>query len=281
MHAGFARATAISFAGPVQTLRFVKYHGIGNDFIVVDADDPSVWEPDWAQRLCDRHRGIGADGVLLVGPGQGAARASMRVLNADGSEPEMCGNGLRCVALHLALADETTRTEYVVDTGAGPLGCSVVRDGTLASVRIAMGPAKMLGDLALELEGAALSFTRVSTGNPHAVIFDVEFDEARVDRIAPLVSAAIRGGANVEFVEQRGPSDLRVVVWERGVGRTLACGTGAVAAAAAAAVGGRVPYGDPVTVELPGGPLYIQIANSLDAQLEGPAQLVFRGDVTL
>jgi len=162
----------------VQTLHFVKYHGLGNDFIVVDTATPARWTKEQARALCDRHRGVGGDGVLLVGPSTEQARASMRVLNADGSEPEMCGNGLRCVALHLALADDAVETSFAVQTGAGLLGCAVSRQGPSASVKLDMGKAELLGELRFAFEDRLLTFQRVSTGNPHAILFDEPFDEA-------------------------------------------------------------------------------------------------------
>src|SRR5690606_33293618 len=210
-------------------LSFTKYHGLGNDFIVVDTETPERWTAETARALCDRHRGIGADGVVLVGPARAGARGSMRVLNADGSEPEMCGNGLRCVALHLALADATSQSSFSVHTGAGLLGCDVTRDGESASVTLSMGQASIGPPLPFDADGRQLTFDRVSTGNPHAILFDESFDTEGIDRLSPRVSAAIPGGSNVEFAEQLGPRALKVVVWERGVGRTLACGTGAVA----------------------------------------------------
>ena len=265
----------------VTTLAFTKYHGLGNDFIVVDTDTPESWTARQACTLCDRHRGIGADGLLLVGPGTGATRASMRVLNADGSEPEMCGNGLRCVALHLALGAEAGACSFAVHTGAGILGCEVTPDGESASVTIAMGRATLGPALPFEIDGRHLAFDRVSTGNPHAILFDEAFDIADIDRLSPRVSAAIAGGSNVEFVEQLGPTRLRVIVWERGVGRTQACGTGAVATAVAAAVRGRVPFDAPVSVELPGGALSSAVSKELTTRLSGPAVRVFKGEVLL
>ena len=161
----------------MRTLQFTKYHGLGNDFIIVDTESPTEWTANQARVLCDRHRGIGADGVLLVGPAQAGVRASMRVLNADGSEPEMCGNGLRCVALHLAEVDELTHAVFEVATGAGVLGCTVDRKGSDANVRIAMGKAKVAPEpLVFDAGGRHLSFDRVSTGNPHAIVFDEPFD---------------------------------------------------------------------------------------------------------
>jgi len=266
----------------VHTLQFTKYHGLGNDFIIVDTEAPGAWTAEQARALCDRHRGIGADGVLLVGPPALGARASMRVLNADGSEPEMCGNGLRCVALHLARADASVRADFEVATGAGVLGCSVDRSGTLPRVRLSMGHAKVAPEpLIFDAGGRRLSFDRVSTGNPHAIVFDEPFDLAAIDQYAPQVSASIAGGSNIEFVERIAPTRLKVVVWERGVGRTEACGTGAVASAVAAAVRGYSPFATPIQVDLPGGPLAIEVAESLETWLEGPAERVFQGEVPL
>lgn len=266
----------------MRTLQFTKYHGLGNDFIIVDTDAPAAWTAEQARSLCDRHRGVGADGVLLVGPPVAGARASMRVLNADGSEPEMCGNGLRCVALHLASADEKTQAVYDVSTGAGVLGCTVDRTGRVPRIRLAMGQAKLAPEpLIFDAGGRRLSFDRVSTGNPHAIVFDEPFDLTAIDRYAPLVSASIAGGSNIEFVERIAPTRLKVVVWERGVGRTEACGTGAVASAVAAAARGFSPFATPVQVDLPGGPLFIEVSESLNTWLEGPAERVFQGEVPL
>lgn len=266
----------------MRTLQFTKYHGLGNDFIVVDTESPEAWTAEQARSLCDRHRGIGADGVLLVGPPSGGARASMRVLNADGSEPEMCGNGLRCVALHLASADAKTHAVFEVITGAGALGCSVDGTGAVPRVRLAMGQASVASEpLIFDAGGRRLSFDRVTTGNPHAIVFDEPFDLAAIDRLAPRVSASIAGGSNIEFVDRIAPNRLKVVVWERGVGRTEACGTGAVASAVAAAVRGYSPFATPIQVDLPGGPLSIEVSESLHTWLEGPAERVFRGEVLL
>lgn len=246
----------------------------------MDTQQPRDWTAERARQLCDRHRGIGADGVLLVGPADGAARASMRVLNADGSEPEMCGNGLRCVALHLALAENETRTQFDIETGAGTLGCTVERASDEATVAISMGRAIVADPLRFDADGTILTFDRVSTGNPHAILFDSSFEIDTIDRLAPRVSASISTGSNIEFVRQTGPDELDVIVWERGVGRTMACGTGAVATAVAAATRGRVPFERPVQVRLPGGVLKIQVSDDLQTQLEGPAVRVFQGELT-
>ncbi|MCB9582015.1 MAG: diaminopimelate epimerase [Polyangiaceae bacterium] len=262
-------------------LEFDKYEGLGNDFIVVDAKDDAAVTPEQARKLCDRHFGIGADGVLLVTPPRSAeGRASMVVINADGSRPEMCGNGLRCVALHLALQDDAVGISYVVDTDAGPLSCEVERDGDAAMVRTSMGRGRPQGEHSAEHASTRLDLALVSMGNPHAIVFDSHLDSAAVDACAPEISAAFPEGCNIEFAETRGPRAFDLVVWERGVGRTLACGTGAAATVVAAARAGRVPYGEPVEVHLPGGPLSVTVApETLEVVLRGPARRVFRGRV--
>lgn len=270
-------------------LRFDKYQGLGNDFIVIRTDAPEAFGIERARALCDRHFGIGADGVLLVSPARGGARARMTVLNADGSRPEMCGNGLRCVALDLAREDLARspgerRHEFVVETDAGPRPCQVELDasGLSARVNTGMGRGKSEGLVEVDVSGESYAFDRYSMGNPHAIRFGDAEPLERVDRIGPLVSSKLPGGSNVEFVVQKGPRELDVVVWERGVGRTLACGTGAAATAVAAAVSGRSPFDEPISVHLPGGPLEIRVAEgTLEVELRGPAAWVFGGEAEI
>ena len=258
---------------------FSKYEGLGNDFIVVEAarDDGGA---ELSTALCDRHFGIGADGVLWVlPPGSKSAAARMVVYNADGSRPEMCGNGLRCVALHLVRSQTGRSTRFSVETDAGPRLCDVevgkTSVGAAAGVTIELGSAELSSDYEFEHAGNRYRFARVSTGNPHAVLFDAELDPRSLDELGPAVSEAL-GGCNVELV--RGSGAFDVLVWERGVGRTLACGTGAGAVVAAAARAGRAPYDEPVTVRLPGGELSVKVERtSTKLWLTGPARLVFQG----
>jgi diaminopimelate epimerase len=257
--------------------RFDKYEGLGNDFVVVETAD--AFPAPEAVRLCDRHFGIGADGVLVVGPAAGASRARMIVINADGTRPEMCGNGLRCVALHLARVDRVERAEYVVDTDAGPRRCVVTRAGDAADVLIDMGRAEKIGEYRTTFEGKKYVFDRISVGNPHCICFEAAPDPMAVDRLGEDVSRSIPGGTNVEFVTERGPRAFDVVVWERGVGRTLACGTGAVATAAALALDGRAPFDEPLEIRLPGGPLSVTVGRALDVRMTGPARRVFGGEL--
>lgn len=262
-------------------LRFAKYEGLGNDFLVVDATSETLVDTSQVMRLCDRHFGVGADGVLLVTPPKSlGARATMVVLNADGSRPEMCGNGLRCVALHLALQDRAQGVSFIVDTDAGPRLVAVERSESGASVSVGMGRGQPEGELGYELGGASLKFVLVSMGNPHAIRFDAELDERRLDEFAPALSAQFPAGTNVELVHQRAERELEVLVWERGVGRTLACGTGACAVAVAAARQGRVPFDVEIAVGLPGGKLYVTVAQeTLEVTMRGPARRVFSGEV--
>lgn len=260
---------------------FDKYEALGNDFVVVpmpqlDAPDPAV-----VRRLCDRHSGIGADGILLVlPPTTGAARARMAVLNADGTRPEMCANGLRCVALHLALHDGAAALSYTLDTDAGPLLAEVDRNGPAAQVTLALGRGVALDEHLAELSGRTHRFARISIGNPHAILFDAALSDADIDLLAPRVSAALPGGSNVEFVTQHAPRHFQLTVWERGVGRTLACGTGAAAAALAATLSGRAPFDEPIALDFTRGTLHVTVERStLAVRLRGPARHVFHGEL--
>lgn len=255
------------------TLSFVKYEGLGNDFIVLDGDAGIT--PELASRLCDRHFGVGADGVLLVlPPSTPGAAARMLVLNADGSRPEMCGNGLRCVAVHVARG---AASSFVVDTDAGPLGCEV--DGH--QVSIGMGKAVDLGPLTVNAAGASVTVHRVSTGNPHAITFE-DLGPGAFERLGPALAThkAFPQGTNVELARMRGDGGVDLRVWERGVGPTLACGTGACAVAALAAITARAPFAEPIAIHLPGGRLDITVTRGLEITMRGPARRVFSGTVS-
>lgn len=264
-------------------LRFAKYEGLGNDFLIVDAASESLVDPQQAVKLCDRHFGVGGDGVLLVAPPKSlGARATMIVLNADGSRPEMCGNGLRCVALHLAALDRSAGSSFIVDTDAGPKLVAVERNELSGSISVGMGRGLPEGDRPYAFRGPELTFALVSMGNPHAIAFDTGLDEQALDELGPALSATFAAGSNIELVTQRSERVLDVIVWERGVGRTLACGTGACAVAVAAARQGRVPFDTEIAVHLPGGPLHITVAReTLDVTMRGPARRVFAGEVSV
>jgi diaminopimelate epimerase len=258
---------------------FEKWEGLGNDFVLLRAGDlPSGLEETTVRRLCDRRFGVGADGVLVVeAAGPGPAR--MIVRNADGSRPEMCGNGLRCVAGHLG-REGVVR----IATDAGEKTCEV-RPGAggdlgHVDVRVAMGVARRGADLVAVIGGREHRFLTVDMGNPHAVTFEA-YDEGVLDTLGPAVASLPPGGTNVELCRQLADR-IVVVVWERGVGRTMACGTGACAVAAAACETGRARFGEPLTVALPGGPLEVTVSEATRAvEMRGPAQLVFRGEVEI
>jgi diaminopimelate epimerase len=264
-------------------LRFEKYEGIGNDFLVVSAAGERDLAPEQARALCDRHYGVGGDGVLLAAPPvTSGAHGRMVVLNADGSRPEGCGNGLRCVALSLArrIAPDQPRVELVIDTDAGPRQALVERRGLAADVTVSMGRATREGEVRALHRGEELTFQRISMGNPHAIVFDARCTEPELDELGPRVSKSLAGGTNVEFVQQTGPKAFDVLVWERGVGRTLACGTGAAAVAALAVLLDRAPYDEAIALTLPGGPLELTVSrNDLAVTLRGPARFVYSGEV--
>jgi len=259
----------------VASVAFDKYEGLGNDFIVVAAHDESTVDAAFARRVCDRHFGVGADGVLLVLPPRDATRAArMKVINADGSVPEMCGNGLRCVALHLARARRLDRGELHIETGAGDRACEIAGD----QVTVDMGLVTVVGPRELVVDGEMVASTLADAGNPHAILFG-DFSRERVERLGPQIAThvAFAAGTNVEFARVAG-GGIDLVVWERGVGITLACGTGACATAAVACSAELVPYDQAVDVRLPGGTLFVTIEQATGrAIMRGPARHVFRG----
>jgi diaminopimelate epimerase len=265
-------------------LRFSKYEGLGNDFLIVREESAAALTPELVVRLCDRHFGVGGDGVLIVG--QNGDHPSMRVINADGSRPEMCGNGLRCVALYLVQQRRAGSASFVVDTEAGPHPVEVDLTGPgTAQVKVLMRRASLaarevLRDQSGEWIGKAfscdnreLAMTTVSMGNPHAVIFRNDgFSQADMASLGPCVG----------FARLKSPTALDLTVWERGVGFTLACGTGACAAAVAAVETGQSPRHQELQVTLPGGALRIVVAGREDPiQMTGPAAHVFDGELTL
>jgi diaminopimelate epimerase len=260
-------------------MRFAKLHGLGNDFVLLDlraeprARPPA---PERAVELCDRHRGIGADGVLTLMPGD-----RLVVHNPDGSQPEMCGNGARCAALWIA-TDGCTRpgsAEVRLETDAGARRCEVRADSAShGMVEIEMGVPQISAPR--DLSGGHRCVP-VSVGNPHRVIFtDTPRDRLRELAITEGARLSAEEGANVEFVARLGSGRYAAAVWERGAGLTQACGTGACAIAAAAQVRGELAA--EIEVELPGGGLFIRRdAATGQLRMRGPAQLVYFGDLAI
>lgn len=273
------RTPHVSCDRGVPRVRFSKYQGLGNDFVVLRGADVTVTAAA-AKRLCDRRRGIGADGVLTVSSSRVAgADVRMHVFNADGSVAQMCGNGLRCV-VRFALGGDGA---LAVDTDAGVLQGRVEGD----RISVTMGHARRTHE---HVDASPFVGTGVSMGNPHLVLAPfsggedlralAEMHGARLERHAEFPERT-----NVEFCRVREDGEVDLVVFERGSGITDACGTGASATVAALAADGRVPYGEVVTVHLPGGPLGVTIerdASTLGAvTIVGDAVHVFDGEVDL
>jgi len=258
-------------------MRFAKWQGLGNHYVILEREGwPLAMTPARAARLSDPHFGIGGDGVLELSFEEEAPR--MTVWNPDGSTAESCGNGIRMVARYLAesgrLPDDGT-----ILTGGGPVRIRLEPDGRVA---VAMGRARFpAGERRepLAVDGARVELAEVSMGNPHAVIEHPRPDEV-VRRLGPLVERADRfpQRTNVEFVRSDGPSELTMRVWERGVGETMACGTGACAAAVAAVRLGGVR--SPVTVRLRGGDLLVAVDDDLEVTMTGPAEAIFEGELS-
>ncbi|HEY6107212.1 MAG TPA: diaminopimelate epimerase [Anaeromyxobacteraceae bacterium] len=259
-------------------LRFWKYHGLGNDFVVVEG--PPLMTPERAFRLCDRRRGVGGDGVLTVLPPEEGGAAAMHIYNSDGSVAAMCGNGIRCVARHVA---ETRGLEgdLLVETDSGVRRCTVHRgrDGAVEAVTVDMGTARLEGEQDFEVGPDRFHALRVNMGNPHAVIFEGPV-RPLAESAGPAIERLVPGGVNVGFA-QPAEGGLDLAVWERGAGLTDACGTGACAAAVAAVRTGRIPGGGPVAVRLPGGVLEVTVGDDLSVRMKGPAERVFEGETDL
>lgn len=281
-------------------LLFTKMNGCGNDFVIVD-DRDEVWDFDEnaVSLICDRHFGVGADGMILVRPATDpAADFHMLYINADGSLAEMCGNGVRVFARFLSDRGLTSGNTVVVQTLSGSKRVTIERDssGEFGSAQVDMGkpitapalvPTTLEGDpvidAPIQTEMGEVRVTCVSMGNPHAIVWVEDADDAPVTELGPLIESdpAFPRGTNVEFAQlAAGERDrIRLRVWERGVGETLACGTGACATAVAAALTGRT--GRTVTVELSGGELEIEWTDAGTVLMKGPAAEVFTGRLSI
>jgi diaminopimelate epimerase len=279
-------------------LRFVKYHGLGNDFILVDGiSAPADLSADDVIRLCDRHFGIGADGVILVLPSpSGQADCRMRLLNSDGSEGEMCGNGLRCLARFVWDVELVRKTEMAVETLAGIKRPHLhIENDQVIEISVQMGQPHWLArevpttlvpldecaiNVPLDVDGTVWNVTLVNTGVPHCVVFVPELLVIDWQAWGPRIERhpAFPHKANVMFTQVIARDHLQVRPWERGAGPTLACGTGACAAVVAAAVTCHTERD--VHVTLPGGSLRVQWETATDVMvMTGPAERVFSGEI--
>lgn len=283
-------------------MEFSKYHGLGNDFILVDNRQQAnpCLSPEQATVWCDRHFGIGADGVIFALPGQGDRDYTMRIYNSDGSEPEMCGNGIRCLAKFLERLETAAGQPpalphtYRIQTLAGLISPTLQANGL---VTVDMGPPYLLAaeipttlaspdsrvvDLPLTVADHSWPVTAVSMGNPHCVTFVEDLDRLPLTDLGPQFEhhPAFPQRVNAEFIQVIKPDYLKMRVWERGAGITLACGTGACASLVAGVLTDRCDR--TATIELPGGNLEITWS-ALDNRvyMTGPAQWVFDGAVNL
>ena len=260
-------------ASPAKGISFTKGSACGNDFLIVQGAAVSGDLGAISRRMCDRHSGVGADGVEWLFPESGAdVRAQL--FNADGSEAEVSGNGTRCVAAWLS--SQTGKSEVVIRTGAGLKTCRLTgRQGATFEFDADMGEPVVAEDVAVETMGVRAVGTKVSMGNPHLVIFVDGFQEGWQRQAALIASQpAFPQGTNVEYVVVRGPNEIEIRLFERGVGETLSSGTGSCASAVAAIAGKRVS--SPVSVTAPGGTQTVRWEGAVF--LRGPATLVCRGE---
>ena len=273
-----------------------KYHALGNDFLILlDPDGKFPVDGEVARRVCNRHRGVGADGLIRATTDGPEADWVMELYNADGSRAEMSGNGIRCLvkyAIERGLA--TPRDGRLsIEAVHGVLKAEAsIRDGTVTAVRLSMGPPRFAPnevpvmaemepviDFPLEVDGRPLAVTCLSMGNPHAVLFvDGPIESYPLETIGPKVEwhAAFPERANFGVAQVRAAERMALRVWERGVGETLACGSGCCAAMVAARLQGRV--GGRVEIEQPGGSLTVEWDGQGDVYLSGPAEFVFEGE---
>lgn len=276
-------------------MKFYKYHGIGNDFILFDGIRKNVFlDRDFCKAICDRNYGIGADGVLYVLPGQNSD-ITMSIVNADGSIAEMCGNGIRCVAKYAYDYGLVDKERFTINTLKGVLEARVKlgKDGKVSTVAIDMGAPvfdcksvpvkfkkKTMINEPVTIAGTKLVGNAVSMGNPHFITF-TKLSEKKIEELGPKIESdrMFPKKTNVEFATvKNGKIDIRV--YERGAAWTKACGTGACATTVAAALNGLVPFGKAINVGLPGGKLKIKVDKDLEyVIMEGPAEFVYSGKV--
>jgi diaminopimelate epimerase len=263
---------------------FEKIHGLGNDFVVVNvAHLPENANQDYEMKLtkaiCDRHRGIGADGLIIIDQPKNSAEAirSWRYYNSDGSIAEMCGNGIRCAAKYIyehGLSGE--ETSFKIETLAGDIGIEMLDN---EMVRVNMGAPRSIEEkLSLEVNGFKFDYDFISMGNPHAVSFFSDIEAVKQHGPAIEVHKNFPKKTNVEFAQIISPTKIKLTVWERGCGFTQACGTGACATAIAAVLRGHSTKDTDIAIELPGGTLIIRWDSVTDTiYMTGAAEISFLG----
>ncbi len=273
---------------------FSNMEGLGNDFIIVDNINHSIKTPYaiLAKKMCDRHFGIGGDGLIVIAKSE-TSDIKFSIFNQDGSEPEMCGNGIRCFAKYLYDKKIVSKKKFTIETRAGEIIPEIflTEKGEAANIKVNMGkpildPDKIIFNTdkrfafseKIETTEGDIILTAVSMGNPHAVIFCDNYNDNIVKKMGPIIEKhpLFPNGTNVEFVQIISKNRLNVRAWERGVGETLACGTGACAALAASYLENKIDF--KATVCLPGGELLIEWNQSDNCVYKtGPASFVFEG----
>ncbi len=279
-------------------MKFTKMHGIGNDYVYVNCFEETVEDPAAVARfVSDRHFGIGSDGLILIKPSE-AADCEMDMYNLDGSQGAMCGNGIRCVAKYAYDYGIVHKTQISVATRSGIKYLDLtVKDGKVSQVKVNMGAPILTASQIpvvsekeevinepLDVNGETYYITAVSMGNPHAIVYMTDVDHLDIEKIGPSFEnhVAFPDRVNTEFVEVLDEHTVKMRVWERGSGETLACGTGACAVAVASILNERVDGDKPVTVKLLGGDLEIYWNRQENlVYMTGPATTVFDGEIDL
>lgn len=274
-------------------MRFTKMHGLGNDFIMIDCFEKTVDQPEALSiKICDRRFGVGGDGLVLILPSD-KADFKMRIFNPDGTEPEMCGNAIRCFAKYVYEKGLTQKTEFTVETLAGILKPKIeLVNQFVDNITVNMGPPRLkpeeipfegkdikdkVVNYPLDVDGKIYNITCVSMGNPHCVIFVKNLDGINIEELGKKIEhhKYFPRKTNVEFIEVIDKGRIKLKVWERGAGATLACGTGACASVVAGVLNDITNA--QVNVELPGGKLFIQWKSDA-VYMSGPALEVFKGE---
>jgi diaminopimelate epimerase len=260
---------------------YVRSHGLANDYIVMDPKDlPFELTPDAVRLICDRNRGVGSDGILVVSPGQGAD-FGLRILNPDGSEAEKSGNGVRIFAKFLREHGYTTKDRFTLHTLGGRVSCVLEHEGgRVAQITVDMGKARFDDLQAIDVDGRRLNVTSVNVGNPHCVVIVPDLTKVDVRGLGPKIEnhTAFPNRTNVQFAQVLSRGEVRIEIWERGAGYTLASGSSSCAVAAACHRKGLVD--SDVTITMPGGQLQIRVGDDGELRMRGPVEEICSGDLS-
>lgn len=260
---------------------YVRSHGLGNDYIVMDPKDlPFELTPEAVRLICDRNRGVGSDGILIVSP-RGDADFGVRIVNPDGSEAEKSGNGARIFAKFLREHGYTTKDRFTLRTLGGRVTCALEHErGRVSAVTVDMGKATFGGIRSIEVDGRTIAVTSVSLGNPHCVVVVPDLAAVNVRALGPKIErhAAFPKRTNVQFAQVVSRREVRIEIWERGAGYTLASGSSSCAVAAACERAGLIDRDAIIT--MPGGQLHIRIADDGEIAMRGPVEEICSGDLS-